>query len=64
VLVVRRKKQTSVMNLFSYFNLLSYDRLCIYIHTLQSQCNPDLNYIEQYKEICHDSSILQESNQT
>ena len=36
-----------------------HDRVRIYTHTLQYQCNLDLNCNEQYKEgIGHDSSKL------
>jgi len=43
----------------------SYERLRIYIHILQSQCNHGLNRNEQYKErIGHDSSTLWGSNQS
>jgi len=37
--------------------LFLYDRVRIYTHTLQYQCNPSLNCNEQYKEgIGHDSN--------
>ena len=59
VRVVMGKEERSVKNLF--FN--SYDRLFIYIHTLQYQCNTILT--KQYKkEIIHNNIILWESNQT
>jgi len=45
------------------FFLVPYDRVHIYIHILQSQCNPSLNYNEQYKErIGHDNNTLWKSN--
>jgi len=48
---------------FTFSISFSYDRLCIYIHTLQYQCNSILNCNEQNKErIGHDNNILRESN--
>jgi len=45
------KVKGSVENIFFFvFNHFSYDRLCIYIHTLQYHCNSSLNCNEQYKE--------------
>ena len=42
-----------------FFFSVSYDRLRIYIHILQSQCNPNLNRNEKYKEkIDHDINTL------
>jgi len=36
-----------------------YDKVHIYTHTLQYQCNLSLNCNEKYKEgICHDSNTL------
>jgi len=44
------------------FHPFSYDRLCIYIHTLQYQCNSSLNCNEWYKEgIGHNGTTLGES---
>jgi len=52
------KERESVENIFFFF-FFSYDRACIYTHTLQYQCNLSLNCNEQYKEgIGHDSSTL------
>jgi len=60
------KKDRNVENIFFFFFLrspFSYEKLCIYIHILQYQCNPSLNCNEQYKEeIGHDSSTLRKSN--
>jgi len=40
-------------------SFFSHDRVRIYIHNLQCQCNLSLNCNEQYKEgIGHDSSKL------
>ena len=45
--------------------LFSYDRLCIYTHALQYQCDLNLNCYKQYKEgISHDSNTLWESNRS
>jgi len=42
-----------------------YDRVRIYTHTLQYQCNLSLNCNEQYKEgVGHDSNTLWESNRS
>jgi len=39
------------------FSVFDHDRVCIYIHNLQCQCNLSLNCNEQYKEgIGHDSA--------
>ena len=41
------------------FSIFGHDRMRIYIHNLQCQCNISLNCNEQYKEgIGHDSSKL------
>jgi len=59
--VGNEKEAQSVDNIF--FHPFSYDRLHIYIHTLQYQCNLNLNCNKQNKEeIGHDSNTLQESN--
>jgi len=64
VYVVGNEKETeSVDNVFFFFHPFSYERLRIYIHTLQYQCNLSLNCNEQYKgEIGRDSNTLRESN--
>jgi len=50
------KERARVKNIFFPF---FHDRLRIYIHTLQYQCNLTLNCNEQFKkEIGHDSSTL------
>jgi len=54
-----------VVSRISFFGFVSfsYDRVRIYIHILQSQCNLSLNCNEQYKEgIDYDSNTLWESN--
>lgn len=38
---------------------------CVFIYTLQYECNSNFNYNEQWNErIDFDSNILRESNQT
>jgi len=45
-----------------YF-FFSHDRVCIYTHTLQYQCNLNLNCNEQYKKgNRHDNNTLWGSN--
>jgi len=60
-----KKESERCKKYFPFFlsDPFSYDKLRIYIHTLQYQCNLNLNCNEQYKEeIGHDSNTLRESN--
>jgi len=60
-----RKKKREKCRKYLFSHPFSYGKLCIYIHTLQYQCNRSLNCTKQYKEgIGHEKNTLQDNNQS